>query len=73
MRNYGDCPESLRRTAIGWAMCPPDGRSEQRHDWVVYSNFSDVFRDLDEFMQKVKRRRFFRRHPMTVQCDIEED
>ena len=68
-----DDHKALRRTALSWAMCPPDGRSEQRHDWIVFCNFADVFRDVDEFRAKVARRRFFRKHPTTVQCDIEED
>ena len=61
MTPRGDCPESLRRTALSWALSPPPGRSDKHHDLVVWCNFSDVFRNRAEFERLVSRRRFFRR------------
>ena len=57
----GDCPESLRRTAIGWALNVPPGRTEFRHHLIVWCNFADVFNGRKDFEDQVARRKFFRR------------
>ena len=57
----GDCPESLRRTAIGWALNVPPNRSELKHHLIVWCNFADVFASRDDFERQVARRKFFRR------------
>ena len=62
----GDCPDSLRRTALGWALNVPPGRSESKHHLVVWCNFADVFASRDDFERQVARRRFYRRQSTPV-------
>ena len=63
MNTRGDCPDSLRRTALSWALqVPPDGRTQQRHEHIVWCNFCDVFTGRWEFERLVIRRRFFQRN-----------
>jgi hypothetical protein len=66
MTPRGDCPESLRRTALSWALSRNEevrlpGRLDYRHLDVVYANFSDVFASRDEFDRLVARRQELRR------------
>jgi len=66
MTPRGDCPDSLRRTAIGWALSPPPGRTEAKHQMIVWCNFSDVFESREEFERQIARRKFFRRASIPV-------
>ena len=66
MTPRGDCPESLRRTALSWAVTSntevrlPD-RSDYQHLASVYHVFADVFASRAEFDQLVVRRLKMRR------------
>ena len=66
MTARGDCPDSLRRTAIGWALSVPPGRTVAKHEMIVWCNFSDVFESREEFQRQIARRKFFRRQSQPV-------
>jgi hypothetical protein len=72
MTSRGDCPDSLRRTAIGWALNVPPGRSELKHQMIVWCNFSDVFKNRIDFEDQVARRRFYRRQSTPVRLREEQ-
>ena len=66
MTPRGDCPESLRRTALSWALSRNTevrlpGRSDYQHLASVYHVFADVFASRVEFDQLVARRLKMRR------------
>ena len=49
--------ETLRRTALQWAVKTPEGRTAWRHEECVYANFADVFASREEFYRCLDRRR----------------
>jgi hypothetical protein len=49
--------ETLRRTALQWAVKSPEGRVAWRHEECVYANFADVFASREEFHRCLARRR----------------
>ena len=66
MKSRGDCPASLRRTALSWALSSndqvrPPGRSDAIHHLVVWCCFADVFNGRQDFEDQLARRRFYRR------------
>ena len=66
MTPRGDCPDSLRRTAIGWALSVPPGRTVAKHEMIVWCNFSDVFKNREEFEEQIARRKFHQRQSIPV-------
>jgi hypothetical protein len=66
MTARGDTPENKRRTAISWALNVPPGRTVAKHEMIVWCNFSDVFKNREEFEEQIARRKFHQRQSIPV-------
>ena len=71
MTARGDCPESLRRTALSWALSSndqvrPPGRPDAEHQMIVWCCFADVFTNREDFEKQIARRKFHRRQSIPV-------